>query len=218
MTIISPSLLSADFTRLSDQLNELNESKAQWLHYDVMDGHFVPNITFGPDIAKQIMKHTDKKLDVHIMVSNPLDVIDYFKDVPVYMMTFHYEAVNDNTMIPAIKKCHYNGMKVGVSIKPNTKPEELTCILDQVDMILVMSVEPGFGGQSFMDTAIEKLDWLHQYREEHGLNYLLQIDGGITLETGKLAVEHHCDALVAGSYVFKHPQGIVQAVDELLEL
>ena len=216
MTIVSPSVLSADFLNLKKQLDEINESKAQWLHYDVMDGHFVPNLTFGTAILKQISKATDKLLDVHIMVSNPLQVIDYFDGIDIYMMTFHLEAVNDNTLIPVIEKIHRKGWKCGISIKPKTDPLRLTGILEKVDMVLVMSVEPGFGGQKFMYEALEKLDWLHAYREKHGLNYLLQIDGGINAETGKLAVEHHCDSLVAGNHVFKYPEGIVKGVESLL--
>jgi len=216
MTIVSPSVLSADFMNLKQQMDQINESKAQWLHYDVMDGHFVPNLTFGTAILKQVAKATNKLLDVHIMVSNPLQVIDYFGDIDIYMMTFHYEAVSDFTMLPVIEKIRSKGWKVGISIKPDTKPEALIDVLDKVDMVLVMSVNPGFGGQKFMPQALEKLDWLHQYRVAHNLDYLLQIDGGINAETGKLAVEHHCDSLVAGNHVFKYPEGIVKGVESLL--
>ena len=216
MTIVSPSVLSADFLNLGEQIRELNESEAQWIHYDVMDGVFVPNISFGTDILKQIGKRTDKVLDVHIMVTNPLKVVDYFKKCRIDIMTFHKEAVDDNMLIPTIEKCRLQGWKVGISIKPKTKPESLIGILDKVDLVLVMRVEPGFGGQSFMPESLDKLDWLHNYREEHGLNYLIEIDGGINRETGKLAVEHHCDALVAGSYVFRHPEGIKEGVKSLL--
>ena len=216
MTIIAPSVLSADFYDLKTQIEQLNESEAAWIHYDVMDGHFVPNLSFGPDILKQIGKHTDKVLDVHIMVSNPLKVVDYFKGCLVDYMTFHKEAVDDNKLIPTIEKCRLQGWKVGISIKPKTAPETLIGILDKVDMVLVMSVEPGFGGQKFMPSALDKLDWLHEYRVRNNLDYLLQIDGGINAETGKLAVEHHCDSLVAGSYVFNYPEGIVAGVKSLL--
>ncbi len=216
MTVIAPSVLSADFTDLKNQIGQLNESKAEWIHYDVMDGHFVPNLTFGPDILKQINKLTDKVIDVHIMVTNPLETVDYFKGCHIDYLTFHIEAVNDNTLIPVIQKIKSRGIKVGVSIKPATDPRYLRSILREVDMVLVMSVEPGFGGQKFRPDALEKLDWLDQYRKEHDLNYLLEIDGGINAETAKLAVEHHCDVLVAGSYVFKHPEGIAAAVETLL--
>ena len=216
MTIISPSVLAADFSDLKGEIEHLNNSKAEWVHFDVMDGHFVPNLTFGPDILKVFEKHCTKKLDVHIMVSNPMKVVDYFKKNNVYMMTFHIEAVGDNTLIPVIEKCRLNGFKVGISIKPNTRCEDLLGILDKVDMVLVMSVEPGFGGQKFMPNSLEKLDWLHAYREEHGLKYLLEIGGGINQETGRLAVQHHCDVLVAGSYIFKHPEGIEAGVESLL--
>ncbi len=216
MTIISPSVLSADFADLKGQIEHLNASKAEWVHFDVMDGHFVPNLTFGPDILKVFAQRCTKKLDVHIMVDNPLKTLDYFKGNDIYMMTFHEEAVNDNTLIPVIEKCRRLGFKVGISIKPATRCEDLLGILDKVDMVLVMSVEPGFGGQKFMPNSLEKLDWLHNYRVENNLNYLLEIDGGINEETGKAAVEHHCDVLVAGSYVFKHPDGIEAGVESLL--
>lgn len=216
MTIVSPSVLSADFYHLERDIEELNRSDAEWIHFDVMDGHFVPNMTFGPDILKVFADHSDKLMDVHIMVSNPLDFIEYFRNSRIYMMTFHYEAVGENTLIPVIKRCRSYGFKVGISIKPNTAPEELTGILELVDLVLVMSVEPGFGGQKFMPEALDKLDWLHDYRVSHGLNYLLEIDGGINKETGALAVAHHCDALVAGSYVFRHPEGICAGVKSLL--
>lgn len=217
MTIISPSVLSADFSDLKGQIEHLNASRAEWVHFDVMDGHFVPNLTFGPDILKVFDKLCTKKLDVHIMVSNPLKVVDYFKNNNVYMMTFHVEAVSDNTLIPTIEKCRKLGYKVGISIKPDTRCEELLGILDKVDMVLVMSVEPGFGGQKFMPKALEKFDWLHNYREENNLHYLLEVDGGINEETGRKCVEHHCDVLVAGSYVFKHPEGIEAGVESLLK-
>ena len=216
MTVISPSLLSADFSDLKGQINEINESEAEWIHYDVMDGHFVPNLTFGPDILKTIGKLTDKFLDVHIMVSNPLEVIDYFRNCKVGMMTFHYEACKKDEIISVIEKCREYGFKAGISIKPATDPEVLEDVLPEVDMVLVMSVEPGFGGQSFMPVSLDKLDWLDQYRKDHDLHYLLEIDGGINAKTGKLAVEHHCDVLVAGSYIFRHPLGIKEGVRSLL--
>ena len=131
MTIISPSVLAADFSDLKGEIEHLNNSKAEWVHFDVMDGHFVPNLTFGPDILKVFEKHCNKKLDVHIMVSNPMKVVDYFKKNNVYMMTFHIEAVGDNTLIPVIEKCRLNGFKVGISIKPNTRCEDLLGILDK---------------------------------------------------------------------------------------
>ncbi len=216
MTIIAPSVLSANFADLRKDIEDMNNSETGWIHYDVMDGHFVPNISFGPSIMKTISEYTDLPIDVHIMVSNPLQVVDYFAGLKVYMLTFHYEACDDNNLIPVIEKIRRNGFKVGVSIKPKTQPWEIKSILDKVDMVLVMSVEPGFGGQKFMPEALDKLDWLHEYRTRHQLDYLLEIDGGINGETGKLAVEHHCDVLVAGSYVFKYPEGIAAGVKSLL--
>lgn len=216
MTIIAPSVLSADFYNLKEQIEALNESEAQWIHYDVMDGHFVPNLTFGPDILKVFSRHSNKKMDVHIMVSNPMKVLDYFRNNDIHMMTFHWEAAGDNTLIPCIRKCRSLGFKAGISIKPDTEAEKIRDVLDMVDLVLVMSVEPGFGGQQFMEHSLDKLDWLHEYRQQNNLKYLLEIDGGINEETGKLAVQHHCDVLVAGSYIFRHPEGIVAGVKSLL--
>ncbi len=215
MTIIAPSVLSADFAKLGQQIEELNNSSAEWIHYDVMDGHFVPNLTFGPDILKTINNLTTKVIDVHIMVSNPMDTVDYFKNCKIDYITFHQEAVDDNSLIPLINKIHNLGIKVGISIKPNTPPEKLLGILEKVELVLVMSVEPGFGGQKFISNSLDKLDWLNDYRNEHNLNYLLEIDGGINEETAKLAKEHHCDVLVAGSYIFKHVDGIKEAVETI---
>lgn len=214
--IISPSVLSADFTDLKNQLEQLNSSKAQWLHYDVMDGHFVPNLTFGPDILKQINKISDRFIDVHIMVDNPVETIEYFKDCHIDMMTFHYEAkINDiDTVIDLI---HEKGWKAGISIKPKTNVKVLRPYLDKVDLVLIMSVEPGFGGQSFMEESLEKISWLDQYRNSHKCDYIIEVDGGINEQNIRMAEEAGCDAFVAGSFVFKHPEGIQTAVERLMD-
>jgi ribulose-phosphate 3-epimerase len=219
MIIVSPSLLSANFLNLEKDIEMFNKSNAQWLHYDVMDGNFVPNISFGPQILEQVCKITDKFIDVHIMVANPLKVVDYFDKARVNMLTFHYEAVKDLEELNAvIDKIHAKGIKAAVSIKPNTPVEVLEPVLCKLDMVLVMSVEPGFGGQKFMTEMLSKCDWLHNWRIENNLNYLIQIDGGINYENGKKAVEHHCDSLVAGSYCFNNPVSFDYAVDSLLSL
>jgi ribulose-phosphate 3-epimerase len=219
MIIVSPSLLSANFLNLEKDVEMFNRSNAQWLHYDVMDGNFVPNLSFGPQILEQVCKITDKFIDVHIMVANPLKTIDYFEKARIDMLTFHYEAVKDLEECNAvIDKIHDRGMQAGISVKPNTSVEVLEPVLHKIDMVLVMSVEPGFGGQKFMVEMLKKCDWLHNYRVEKNLNYLIQIDGGINYENGKLAVEHHCDSLVAGSYCFNNPVSFDYGVDTLLSL
>ncbi len=219
MIIVSPSLLSANFLDLKKDIEMFNKSKAQWLHYDVMDGNFVPNISFGPQILKQVNSLTDKFIDVHIMVVNPLEVIDYFDGCKIDMLTFHYEATEDlEKCNEVIDKIQAKGIKAGISIKPNTPVEVLEPILAKIDMVLIMSVEPGFGGQKFMANMLSKCDWLHEYRIKNDLNFLIQIDGGINYETGQKAVNHYCDSLVAGSYCFNNPISFDYAVDSLLNL
>ena len=219
MTIVSPSLLSADFLHLQQDVEKFDRSNAQWLHYDVMDGNFVPNISFGTKILKQVNSATEKFLDVHIMVANPLQAIDYFDGCGADLITFHYEACQDDEeCLKVIEKLKNKGIQAGVSVKPNTPVEVLAPLLDKVDLVLVMTVEPGFGGQKFMPEMMGKCDWLHQYRQEHELNYIIEVDGGINGQTGKTAVEHHCDALVAGNYCFANTISFDEAVDTLLAL
>ena len=219
MTIVSPSLLSADFLHLQQDVEMFDRSNAQWLHYDVMDGNFVPNISFGTKILKQVNSATEKFLDVHIMVANPLQAIDYFDGCGADLITFHYEACqNDEECLQVIEKLKNKGIKAGVSVKPNTPVEVLIPLLNKVDLVLVMTVEPGFGGQKFMPEMMGKCDWLYQYRKDHDLNYIIEVDGGINAETGKTAVEHHCEALVAGSYCFSNTISFDEAVDTLLAL
>jgi ribulose-phosphate 3-epimerase len=219
MIIVSPSLLSANFLNLEKDVEMFNKSNAQWLHYDVMDGNFVPNISFGPQILEQVCTITDKFIDVHIMVANPLETIDYFEKCRIDMLTFHYEAVSGLEECNAvIDKIHEKGIKAGISLKPKTPVEELKPILHKIDLVLIMSVEPGFGGQKFMPEVLSKGDWLNSYRVENDLDYLIQIDGGINYESGKMAVEHHCDCLVAGSYCFNNSVNFNHGVDSLLSL
>ena len=212
--IISPSILSLDYARVSEQLKELNNSNASWMHFDVMDGHFVPNLTFGPDILKGFKKTVDMVMDVHIMVEQPQLVATWFIDAGADIVTFHLEAVKD--IEECISLCRFirsRGAMAGVSVKPNTPIDDLLPHLQEMDVVLIMSVEPGFGGQSFMVDMLEKVKVLRKQIEQEQLSTRLQIDGGINEETGKLAVDAGCDTLVAGSYVFK--QDIAKAVDTL---
>lgn len=198
-SIIAPSVLSADYLNLKEQLNNLKEGKAEWLHFDVMDGHFVPNLTFGPKILGDMKKVSDLFMDVHIMVDNPITVAKWFKDAD--LITFHYESNDD--VLETIKTIKDMGKKVGISVKPKTDVEVLKPYLKDVDLVLVMSVEPGFGGQAFMSDMLEKCRYLKKEKEENNYNYFIEIDGGINNETAKLAKEAGVEVLVAGSYVFK---------------
>lgn len=213
--VIAPSILSLDYARTSEQLKELNESNAKWMHFDVMDGHFVPNLTFGPDILKGFKACTDMFMDVHIMVDQPDMMADIFAKAGADMITFHLEAVKDmDACIALCKNIRKAGVMVGVSVKPNTAVEPLLPYLSEMDLVLIMSVEPGFGGQSFMEDTLDKVRILRKEIETRGLDTRIEIDGGINEETATMAVEAGCDTLVAGSYVFK--QDIKEAVNRLL--
>lgn len=213
--IISPSILSLDYANVSEQLEELNNSKAKWMHFDVMDGHFVPNLTFGPDILKGFKKAVDMVMDVHIMVENPMQCADWFLDAGADIITFHFEAIKDiEECLSLCRHIRQRGGKAGVSVKPNTSITPLLPYLKEMDIVLIMSVEPGFGGQAFMEDMLDKVRELRLRIEQEALSTRIEIDGGINQETGRMAVEAGCDTLVAGSYVFK--QNIAEAVDSLL--
>ena len=213
--VIAPSILSLDYSRTSEQLKELDESNDKWMHFDVMDGHFVPNLTFGPDLLKGFKKAVNMVMDVHIMVDNPDMVSEIFAKAGADIITFHLEAVKDmDACLELCRKIRAMGVQAGVSVKPKTGVEGLLAHLKEIDLILIMSVEPGFGGQSFMEDTLEKVRVLREQIEKEGLDTRIEIDGGINKETAKLAVAAGVDTLVAGSYVFKN--GIAEAVDALL--
>ena len=200
-TIISPSILAADFTNLISDISVIENVNDLWLHLDVMDGHFVPNLTFGIPIIKQLKKKTNIPLDVHLMVTNPDFHMEELKDVGIENITYHYEIDIDHLSLISQYRDHYN--KIGLSIKPKTKAEELSLeLLKELDLVLIMSVEPGFGGQSFMPNALDKIAYLDNIRKENGLSFQIQVDGGINSETGKLCRDQGADNLVAGSYIF----------------
>ncbi|SBV92175.1 Ribulose-phosphate 3-epimerase [uncultured Dysgonomonas sp.] len=197
---IAPSLLSADFLNLQADIEMVNNSEADWFHCDVMDGTFVPNISFGFPIIKQISKMAKKPLDVHLMIVNPDQYISVLKDAGAYMMNVHYEAcVHLHRTIAAI---HDAGMKAAVTLNPHTPVSLLEDILQDLDMVLLMSVNPGFGGQKFIERTLDKVSCLKDMIVRRGLHTLIEVDGGVNLETGKRLVDAGADVLVAGNAVF----------------
>ena len=197
--IVSPSILSADFANLERDIKLVEINGADWIHVDVMDGHFVPNITIGVPVVKSLKKVTTLPLDVHLMIENPQQYVDAFANAGADILTFHYEAVPEDEILPLINKIKTLGAKVGISIKPKTKPESIEKYLPYVDMVLVMTVEPGFGGQSFMSDCADKIEVIRKNAPE---NLIIQVDGGINAETGKFCVDKGANSLVAGSYIY----------------
>ena len=199
MAIIAPSILSADFNKLLEEVNSV--SNAKFLHIDVMDGCFVPNISLGALVYKNLKGKVDMVFDVHLMICDPIKYAKDFISAGADYLTFHYEAVSD--VLETIKYIKSLGAKVGISIKPNTDVRVLDKYLAYLDLILVMSVEPGFGGQAFMPNSLPKIKYLKDMKDQNNYKYLIEIDGGINLETAKLAVDNGCEILVAGSFIFK---------------
>ena len=199
--IISPSLLSANFANLERDFEMLNSSDADWVHIDIMDGVFVPNISFGFPVLKYVAKLSQKPLDVHLMIVQPDKFVSEVRDLGTYMMNVHFEACTHlHRTIQQIKQA---GMKAAVTLNPATPVCMLEDILPELDMVLLMSVNPGFGGQKFIQNTLKKVEQLKEMRNRMGLNTIIEIDGGVNLETGKLLSDAGADALVAGSAVFK---------------
>ena len=200
--IIAPSVLSMHYEDFRKELEDLNES-VEWIHFDVMDGHFVPNLTFGPVILEAFRRHTDLFLDVHLMVSDPDYFTDVFSKAGADSIVFHYEAYNDiEKCIALLDKIHEKGLKAGISIKPKTEVEEIIPLLDKIDIFLLMSVEPGFGGQKFMPEALDRVAQLKKYKEDNNLNYIIEVDGGVSDKNAHELVSNGTDSLVAGSFIF----------------
>lgn len=198
--LVAPSLLSADFLHLKRDIELINNSEADWLHLDVMDGVFVPNISFGFPIMNLLKQVTDKPLDVHLMIVQPEKFIDEVAAMGAYMMNVHYEACTHlHRTVHAIKD---KGMKAGVTLNPHTPVALLKDIIQDLDMVLLMSVNPGFGGQKFIENTLSKVDDLKDLILQKNSQTLIEIDGGVDLDTGKLLVDAGADVLVAGSFVF----------------
>ena len=198
--IISPSLLSANFADLKTDIEMINRSVADWLHLDIMDGVFVPNISFGFPVLKAVAKHCKKKLDVHLMIVDPGKFVNEVKELGAYMMNVHYEACPH--LHRTIQQIHDAGMKAGVTLNPATPVCVLEDIIHEVDMVLLMTVNPGFGGQKFIEHSIEKVKALKELISRTGSHALIEVDGGVNAETAPRLAAAGTDVLVAGSYVF----------------
>lgn len=213
--LIAPSLLSANFMNLRQDVEMINNSEADWLHLDIMDGVFVPNISFGFPVLAGLKNACTKKLDVHLMIVEPQKFIHEVASIGAYMMNVHYEACTHlHRTIGAIKEA---GMKAGVTLNPHTPVSLLEDIIQDLDMVLLMSVNPGYGGQKFITHTLEKTKALKEMINQKGLDTLIEIDGGVNLQTGKQLIDAGADVLVAGSFVFK-AQDPIQTIHELKSL
>ncbi|WP_270542114.1 ribulose-phosphate 3-epimerase [Butyricimonas paravirosa] len=201
--IVSPSLLSADFLHLSKDIEMVNHSQADWFHLDIMDGVFVPNISYGLPVVSQIKKMATKPLDVHLMIVQPERYVEAFHKAGADILTVHYETCTH--LHRTIQQIKAQGMKAGVSLNPHTPVSLLEDVIEDIDVVLLMSVNPGFGGQSFIEQTINKVDKLKKLIMESNSHTLIEIDGGVNFETGKRLVNAGADALVAGSFVFNSP-------------
>ena len=216
MKLIAPSMLACDFGNLNSEITMVNNSKADWLHIDVMDGVFVPNISFGTPIMNILKKNAKKPLDVHLMIVNPDNYIEKFAELGSSMLTVHFEACTHlHRTIQRIKSLN---MKAGVAINPHTPVSSLEAIIKEIDLVCIMSVNPGFGGQSFIETTYQKIEDLKLLISKHNSNALIEIDGGVTSNNAKKLVEKGADVLVAGSFVFKsdNPTNTISTLSTLI--
>ena len=211
-TLVSPSLLSADFGQLDRDIDMINQSKADWLHLDIMDGVFVPNISFGFPVMEAVAKRCRRPLDVHYMTVRPEQFIERTAKLGAMMMNVHYEACIH--LHRTIQEIHAAGMKAGVTLNPSTPVSVLEDIIGEVDMVLLMSVNPGFGGQKFIENSIQKVRRLRELIRQSGSHALIEVDGGVQAETAPRLVEAGADVLVSGSYIFNSPDPL-KTIEEL---
>ncbi len=212
---ISPSILAADFSQLGNEIKRLEEGGADMIHVDVMDGHFVPNLTIGPPVIKSLKKNSSLIFDVHLMISPVHKYIEAYSDAGADIITIHPEATDDLDL--SISKIKQLKKKVGVSLNPETKIDNIIQFLDKIDLVLIMSVNPGFGGQKFMPEVLSKVKKLKSIQKEKKLNFDIEIDGGINFENYKLAIEAGANILVSGTTIFKDNNGDVKKNIELLK-
>ena len=212
---ISPSILSADFSQLGNEIRKLEEGGADMIHVDVMDGHFVPNLTIGPPVIKALKKHSSVLFDVHLMISPVHDYIKAYSDAGADIITIHPEATKN--LKSSILKIKELKKKVGVSLNPGTQIDTIIDFLDQIDLVLIMSVNPGFGGQKFMPEVLIKVKELKKIQKEKGLDFDIEIDGGINFDNAKIVIEAGANILVSGTTIFKSNNGDIKKNIEILK-
>ena len=213
---ISPSILSADFSKLGSEIRDLEKAGADLIHIDVMDGHFVPNITIGPEVIKKLRKYTSLPFDVHLMISPVHDFIKNFAEAGADIITIHPEATTD--LISSIKKIKSYNKKVGISLNPKTLVDKVLPVLNIIDLVLVMSVNPGFGGQKFIENSLGKVELLRKEIDDKKLKVQIEIDGGIDFESSKMAKKAGVDILVSGTTIFKENKGNLKKNIKLLRI